>query len=49
MDSIVIYVELQADDPRVERLLHLGLSRARQHVVLIVTAKVARRLGKMSA
>lgn len=41
---VIVLVELRADDPRLERLLYVGISRARQHVALVVPAAVARRL-----
>lgn len=41
---VIILVELDAEDKRLERLLYVGISRARQHVVLIVPSAVARRL-----
>jgi hypothetical protein len=46
---VIVLVELRADDPRLERLLYVGLSRARQHVALIVPAEVAQTLVKMPA
>jgi hypothetical protein len=36
----VVLVELRADDPRLERLLYIGISRARHHVVVIGTPKL---------
>lgn len=39
---VIVLVELAADDPRLERLLYVGISRARQHLVLIVPARIAR-------
>jgi hypothetical protein len=44
---VVILVELSADDKHLERLLYVGISRARQHVVLVVTAELARRLRRV--
>jgi len=38
---VIVLVELAADDPRLERLLYVGISRARQHAVLIVPDAVA--------
>ncbi len=46
---VVVLVELRADDPRLERLLYVGLSRARQHVALVVPAEVAQRVGRLEA
>ena len=46
---VIVLVELRAEDPRLERLLYVGISRARQHVVLIVPGEVARRLGSSAA
>jgi hypothetical protein len=40
----VVLVELRPDDPRLERLLYVGLSRARHHVVVIGSAEVLTRL-----
>ena len=40
----VVLVELRADDPRLERLLYVGLSRARHHVVVIGTPQLIARL-----
>lgn len=44
----VVIVELTADDPRIDRLLYVGISRARQHVALIVTPELAQRLRTVS-
>jgi DNA helicase IV len=41
---VVILVELRADDPRLERLLYVGASRATQHLVVIAPGSV---LGRM--
>lgn len=41
---IVILVEISADDPKLRQHLYVGLSRARQHVIVIVSSDVARRL-----
>jgi hypothetical protein len=41
---VVILVELRADDPRLERLLYVGASRATQHLVVIAPPAV---LGRM--
>jgi hypothetical protein len=46
---VIILVELRADDPRLDRLLYVGLSRARQHVALIVTPEVAQRLDRIAS
>jgi hypothetical protein len=40
----VVLVELRADDPRLERLLYVGLSRARHHVVVIGPGAVLAQL-----
>ena len=45
---IVILVELPEDDARLERLLYVGISRARQHVVLVVTTELAQRLRRVT-
>jgi UvrD-like helicase C-terminal domain len=41
---VVILVELSADDPKLNPLLYVGISRARQHLVLVVPTDVAERL-----
>jgi hypothetical protein len=45
---IIILVELTADDAKLERLLYVGMSRARQHLVMVVPTELAQRLGKVS-
>jgi len=42
---IVILVELAADDPKLAQLLYVGMSRARQHLVVIVPSAVAARVA----
>lgn len=42
--EIVVLVELRAEDPRLERLLYVGISRARHHLVVIAPPAVAERL-----
>jgi Nuclease-related domain/AAA domain/UvrD-like helicase C-terminal domain len=42
--SVVILAELRPDDPRLEQLLYIGLSRARHHLVVIAPAPLANRL-----
>jgi hypothetical protein len=42
---VVVIVELAADDPGLDRLLYVGISRARQHVALVVPRGVAWRLA----
>ncbi len=37
---IIVLVELREDDPRLERMLYVGASRARQHLVVIAPAGV---------
>ena len=39
---VVILVELKADDPRLARLLYVGASRARQHLVVIGVGELDR-------
>jgi hypothetical protein len=39
-----VLVELRPDDPRLERLLYVGISRARHHVAVIGSAEVLERL-----
>jgi hypothetical protein len=40
---VVVLVELRPDDERLERLLYIGSSRARQHLVVITAPAYARR------
>jgi len=42
---IVILVELAADDPKLAQRLYVGMSRARQHLVVIVPSAVAARIA----
>ena len=42
--EVVVLVELRSEDPRLERLLYVGISRARHHLVVIAPAAVAGRL-----
>ena len=42
---VVVLVELRADDPRLARLLYVGASRARQHLVVIGSAGVLQALA----
>lgn len=41
---VIVLVELRADEKKLDRLLYVGISRARQHVALIVPSEIARRL-----
>ncbi|MBA2374086.1 MAG: ATP-binding domain-containing protein [Chloroflexi bacterium] len=41
---VIVLVELRADDPRLDRMLYVGASRARQHLVVIAPAAVLARL-----
>jgi len=41
---VIVLVELKADDKRLDRLLYVGASRARQHLVVIAPAAVLERL-----
>jgi hypothetical protein len=43
---VVVLVELDAADSRLDRLLYVGASRARQHLVVIGSAGVLARLGR---
>ena len=43
---VVVLVELDPADPRLDRLLYVGASRARQHLVVIGPAAVLERLGR---
>lgn len=42
---VVILAELRTDDVRLGRLLYIGLSRARHHLIVIAPASIAGRLG----
>lgn len=42
---VIVLVELRPDDPRLERRLYIGASRARQHLVVIAPAAVLGRLA----
>jgi hypothetical protein len=41
---VIVLVELRADDPKLDRMLYVGASRARQHLVIIAPAAVLDRL-----
>jgi superfamily I DNA/RNA helicase len=41
---VVILVELSADHPKLNALLYVGMSRARQHLVQVVPTDAAERL-----
>ena len=41
---VVVLVELRADDARLDRLLYIGASRARQHLVVVAPAAVLEHL-----
>jgi hypothetical protein len=41
----IVLVELRADDPRLEQLLYVGISRARHHVVVIGRHEILGRLA----
>ena len=46
---VIVLLEVPRDDPdRLDRLLYIGASRARQHLVVIVPLAVVRRLTSMS-
>ena len=43
---VVVLLEVPRDDPeRLDRLLYIGMSRARQHLVLIAPLAVLRRVA----
>jgi hypothetical protein len=46
---VVILTELAADDARLRQLLYVGLSRATQHAILVVTPEVARTVGRITS
>ncbi|MGZ8438699.1 MAG: ATP-binding domain-containing protein [Candidatus Limnocylindrales bacterium] len=41
---IIVLVELRPDDKRLDQLLYIGASRARQHLVVVAPAAVLERL-----
>jgi hypothetical protein len=41
---VIVLVELRADDKRLDQLLYIGASRARQHLVVIAPRGVLDRL-----
>lgn len=41
---VVVLVELRADDPRLDRLLYIGASRARQHLMVVAPAAILEHL-----
>ena len=43
---VIVLVELSADDQRLDRMLYVGASRARQHLVVIGSPAVLGRLGR---
>jgi len=47
--SVVILTELRADDERLKRLLYVGMSRALQHLILVVSSEVAQAMRNMPA
>ena len=47
---VIVLLEVPRDDPdRLDRLLYIGASRARQHLVVIVPLAVVRRLTSMTS
>ena len=43
---VIVLLEVPRDDPeRLDRLLYIGISRARQHLVVIAPTAIVRRLG----
>ena len=43
--DVIILVELRPDDERLEKLLYIGSSRAKHHLVVIVPRDLSQRLG----
>ncbi len=41
---VIVLVELREDDKRLDRMLYVGASRARQHLVVIAPAGVLEKL-----
>ena len=46
--DVAVLVELRADDARLPRLLYVGASRAKHHLVAVVTPEVARMVGSIA-
>jgi hypothetical protein len=44
-EKVVIIADLRADDPRLDQLLYVGITRARDHLVVVAPPAVARRLA----
>jgi hypothetical protein len=44
-EKVAILADLRPDDPRLEQLLYVGITRARDHLVLVAPPAVARRLA----
>jgi hypothetical protein len=42
--EVVILADLRADDPRLDRLLYIGITRAREHLVVVAPPDVCARL-----
>ena len=43
--DVIVLVELRPDDERLEKLLYIGASRAKHHLVVIVPPEVSQRFG----
>jgi hypothetical protein len=44
--GVVVLVELRADDERLSKLLYIGASRARHHLIAILTPELARQVAR---
>jgi hypothetical protein len=44
-EKVAILAELRADDPRLDQLMYVGITRARDHLVVVAPPVVARRLA----
>ena len=43
--QVVILAELRPDDPKLDKVLYIGLSRARHHLVVIAPPELAERIS----
>ncbi len=47
--DVIVLVELRADDERLAKLLYVGASRAKHHLVVIATPELAGQIGEVGA
>jgi hypothetical protein len=45
--EVVVVAELRPDDERLEKLLYVGATRAKHHLVMVVPPELSRRLGRV--